>query len=137
MAIIDPYEVYLEKTFGESHQVNNNPFGVLCEGSGQTLELDKLQCDPKGGESLFSFSESYLHSLLNFPSSSCYSISHFLPQSSSNLSLADDAIISFHSHIYISPLERWIEQSCTPTFNPSHHTLPSFFHLHPSSILEF
>ena len=40
MTIIDPYDVYLEKTFGENHQVNNNPFGVLCEGSGQYLELD-------------------------------------------------------------------------------------------------
>ena len=41
MILIDPYQVFFKKTFGESHQVNNIPFGVLCEGSAQPLKLDK------------------------------------------------------------------------------------------------
>lgn len=128
MVLIDPYEVYLENTFEESHQLNNSPFGVLCEGSGGPLELDDFNYGLKSVDILSSSFESHLHSLPKFSSSFCCSFTHFLPQSSPTFSLIDDAIISFRSHIYISTLEHWIEQSCTPTSNPSHHTFLSFFH---------
>lgn len=39
MVLIDSYEVYLEKTFEESHQVDINPFGITCERSDKPLEL--------------------------------------------------------------------------------------------------
>ena len=133
MVLIDPYEVYLEKTFGESHQVNNNPFGVLCEGSGQPLEFN---FNLNSGESLSFSSKSHPQSLPNFSSSSFHSSSHFLPQSSFNFSLVDNAIISLHSHIYISPLERWIEESCNPTYNCWRHVSLLIHYLHLSSILE-
>ena len=76
MVLIYPYEVYLEKIIGENHQVNNNSFVVLCEGSGQPLELD-LNLD--SGESPSFSSKSFLQFLPKFSSSSCYSNSHFLP----------------------------------------------------------